>query len=115
MCDVLSFAAAAAAESVISIYTAELLPTSCRSSVMGICSQASRLGSVTAPFLLMAGAQLGSVGGHSQASAATSVQCLVLCLSASVPPAGSCLWGQLTVLDPMWQVLKPQSVKCTCG
>ena len=64
--------AVAAAESVISIYTAELLPTSCRSSVMGVCSQASRLGSVTAPFLLMAGAQLGSVGGYSQASESTS-------------------------------------------
>jgi hypothetical protein len=51
---------------VISIYTAELLPTSCRSTIMGICSQASRLGSVCAPFLLMLGAQLGSVGGYSQ-------------------------------------------------
>lgn len=58
----------AAAAATIGIYTAELLPTSCRSSIMGICSQASRLGSLAAPFLLMLGAQLGSVGGYSQAS-----------------------------------------------
>lgn len=51
-------AAAAAASSVNPIYIAELLPTSCRSSVMGICSQASRVGSVAAPFLLMLGAQV---------------------------------------------------------
>lgn len=64
---------AAAAESVISIYTAELLPTSCRSSVMGVCSQASRLGSIAAPFLLMLGAQLGSVGGYTQVCLLNSV------------------------------------------
>ena len=51
------------------IYTAELLPTFCRSSVMGMCGQASRLGSLVAPFLLMLGTQLGSVGGFTQASA----------------------------------------------
>ena len=32
------------------IYTAELVPTFCRSSVMGMCGQASRLGSFVAPF-----------------------------------------------------------------
>lgn len=51
------------------IYTAELVPTYCRSSVMGMCSQASRLGSFVAPFLLMLGAQLGPVGGYSQVRA----------------------------------------------
>lgn len=59
------FVAAAAASSVSNIYIAELLPTSCRSSVMGICSVAMRMGSITAPFLLMLGAQV-SVGSHSQ-------------------------------------------------
>ncbi|WIA41778.1 hypothetical protein OEZ86_009112 [Tetradesmus obliquus] len=47
------------------IYTAELLPTNCRSTIMGVCSQASRLGSLVAPFLLMLGNQLG-LAGHSQ-------------------------------------------------
>lgn len=56
---------AAAASAVNSIYIAELLPTSCRSSVMGICSQASRVGSIAAPFLLMMGAQV-ALEGHSQ-------------------------------------------------
>ena len=51
------------------IYTAELVPTYCRSSVMGMCSQASRLGSFVAPFLLMLGVQLGPVGGYSQVRA----------------------------------------------
>jgi hypothetical protein len=50
----------------MSLYVAEMLPTACRSSVLGICSQASRVGSITAPFLLMLGAQLGSLGGRSQ-------------------------------------------------
>lgn len=48
--------------SVSNIYIAELLPTSCRSSVMGICSQASRVGSITAPFLLMMGTQVAMAG-----------------------------------------------------
>lgn len=51
------------------IYTAELVPTYCRSSVFGMCGQASRLGSLVAPFLLMLGAQLDTVGGYSQVCA----------------------------------------------
>lgn len=58
-------ACAAGACSVSNIYIAELLPTSCRSSVLGICSQASRVGSIAAPFLLMMGAQ-AELAGHSQ-------------------------------------------------
>lgn len=55
------------------IYTAELLPTFCRSTIMGMCSQASRLGSLVAPFLLMLGAQLGPVAGYSQVRGSSSM------------------------------------------
>ncbi|WIA32316.1 hypothetical protein OEZ86_003156 [Tetradesmus obliquus] len=47
-----------ASESVISIYTAELFPTSVRSTAMGICSQAARVGAIAAPFMLMLGSSL---------------------------------------------------------
>eukprot|EP00775_Hariotina_reticulata_P004351 gene4351-4604_t len=39
-------------------YTSELFPTCVRSTAMGIFNQASRCGSIAAPFLLMLGAQL---------------------------------------------------------
>jgi len=58
----------AAAKTLISLYTSELLPTTCRSSITGIYRLVSRLGSISAPFLLMLGAHLGSVGGHDNVS-----------------------------------------------
>uniref|UniRef100_A0A383VWQ0 Major facilitator superfamily (MFS) profile domain-containing protein n=1 Tax=Tetradesmus obliquus TaxID=3088 RepID=A0A383VWQ0_TETOB len=47
-----------ASQSVICIYTAELFPTSVRSTAVGICSQACRLGAIAAPFMLMLGSSL---------------------------------------------------------
>ena len=46
--------------SCLSIYNAELFPTSIRSTVMGLHSQAARAGSIAAPFILVLGQQLGS-------------------------------------------------------
>lgn len=45
----------------IAIYTAELFPTAIRSTAMGTFNQASRCGSIAAPFMLMLGSQLNIV------------------------------------------------------
>eukprot|EP00878_Enallax_costatus_P018973 GHUV01020001.1.p1 GENE.GHUV01020001.1~~GHUV01020001.1.p1 ORF type:complete len:368 (+),score=100.00 GHUV01020001.1:103-1104(+) len=44
-------------------YTAELYPTSVRSTTLGICNKASRLGCLSAPFMILLGASAG--GGSS--------------------------------------------------
>jgi OCT family organic cation transporter-like MFS transporter 4/5 len=46
--------------SIVGIYNAELFPTTIRSTIMGLHGQFSRLGCITAPFLLMAGQQTAS-------------------------------------------------------
>ena len=43
-----------------SIYSAELYPTSIRSTVMGLQGQLARAGSIAAPFILLLGQQMGS-------------------------------------------------------
>lgn len=45
----------------IGIYTAELYPTSIRSTAIGLFSQAARVGSIAAPFMLMAGSQVPNI------------------------------------------------------
>jgi OCT family organic cation transporter-like MFS transporter 4/5 len=50
----------AVATASVSIYTAELYPTSIRSTVMGLHGQVARAGSIAAPFILLLGQQLGS-------------------------------------------------------
>lgn len=107
-------ATATAAESVISIYTAEMLPTSCRSSVMGICSQASRLGSVTAPFLLMAGAQLGSIGGYSQASGAQQ-HCRMLLPGLLLVYWVPLPWRPSSSLLAFGAAITPHAARLVCG
>lgn len=46
---------------VLSTYQAELIPTPCRSTVMGLLRQVSQLGSISAPFIVM-GADLPIAG-----------------------------------------------------